>query len=156
MKTVLFALISAVSIAAFAGPEEHNAAQVCYHLQPGSQVLVPQTPEQICLEEVSVDLEKAQINVYSYFTPYLYKDLQVTYLARHNENGFSFRSEAVLQKQTAVGCDSGSESVLKIQGRTGNDGEVEPQNLEITIEQSATSDNCHSRGAKSVLTYKVQ
>lgn len=153
MKTVLITLLSILSLNAFAGPEEHIAAQVCYELD---SVSANGAPSEICLEEASLNLENSSISIYSYFMPYLYKDLSLNYLARRNENGYRFRSSAILEKQTDAMCGAAQESVLKISGISDNDGIVDISFLEITIEQSYTPDTCHSRPQVSILRYVLK
>lgn len=154
MKTILIVLISALSFNAFAGPEEHIAAQICY--AQASADPVANAPQKICLEEASLNLDDSSISIYSYFMPYLYKDLSVNYLARRNENGYRFRSTALLENESGAMCGAAFESVLKITGISDNDGIIDISFLEITIEQSYTADTCHSSPQKSVIKYVLQ
>lgn len=154
MKTILIVLISAFCLNAFAGPEEHIAAQVCY--AQASANPVANAPQRICLEEGSLNLDNNSISIYSYFMPYLYKDLSVNHLARRNENGYRFRSAALLERESGAMCGSAFESVLKISGISDNDGLIDISFLEITIEHSYTADTCHSRPQKFVLEYVLQ
>ena len=155
MKSILFTSVLLLSSLVFAGPEDHIQNQICYNLK-NPAVKIDQVPGQICLEQISLDLQAEKIYIYSYFQGSLYQNVQLDYLARKNEDFYSFRSSSVFHKEWNSGCGDGLLLTVKIQGKSDNYGEVEPQYLDISVEQELTNDTCHSKAQKTVYEYTLQ
>ncbi len=149
MKTVLIALVSALSLQSIA----HASSSECYYINPTSHILIEGTPDRICLDSGVVNLHNQILHINSETQPTLFKNIKTDYFARRNEDGYRFRISITLHNQSAGMCDFHESSVLKIHGLTDNDGAVDITFLDVTIEQFQTPDNCHSKGARTVLTY---
>jgi hypothetical protein len=129
MMTGLFILVS--SIQAFAGPEEHLAAQVCYVANSAQASIA-----EICLETVSVDVSENKIAIYSYFqqNQNLFNDMKVNYLARKNEDFYNFRASNILKADSCT-------ATLNINGQVDNYGDVNTSYLEISMNESCGKDS---------------
>lgn len=154
MKVFSILILTLASFSAFAGPEDHIADQTCYFLEASSPAPTSYViPLKVCLEKISVNLPEQKVSVYSYFSPEFYTNLKLDYLARHNENGFSFRASSVINQTSNGSCDAASTTVLNIAGRTDNDGAVAPTDLTISVDHLSTSDICHSAAEKTTYNY---
>ena len=147
MKSILAtAAFFLCSFNAFAGPEDHISAQTCYSLK--SAPVVAAIPQRVCIEQISInniDTDEATLTIYSYFNQKYFENMKLTYLARHNENGFSFKAANVLAESYEFGCGSAEKATLEIAGRVDNDGLTEPQYLEVSATYETLADTCHSR-----------
>ena len=156
MKALIAAVILLTTFNVFAGPEDHIANQTCYRLNQKQAALANNNiPQQICLETLTVNTDGTEIRAYSYFTPNLFNNLKLTYHARRNENGFSFRSDNILVNQWESGCGDGERVVLSIKGQTDNDGVASVEYLDVKVSQELTNDVCHSQPQETVFTYDI-
>lgn len=111
----------------------------------------PEIPEEICLENIQLDLDTEIISVNDR-SQILPKRLATSYLARRNENGFSFRASHPYINSWEGGCKEGLTVMINLRGRTDNDGLVEWLELSATYEH--TVDNCHSPIQTGTILYK--
>lgn len=156
MKAILASIVLFTAFNVFAGPEDHLANQTCYRINAKQTSLVSSNiPQQICLENLSVNNEGTEISVYSYFDASLFKNLKLTYFERRNENGYSFRSEATLFREFDPGCGYSENIILKIKGQTDNDHVADVNYLDITVTQDVTNDTCHSTPQQTIFTYEI-
>lgn len=147
IMTVLMALVLSTSV--MAGPEEHQSAQTCYFIvKEESSALNDSIPTQICLESLAVDTSAEKIEVYSYFFSDLYKNLKLNYVARKNEDSFSFRASSVLR-------DDLEKIKLFINGRVDNYGEANLSELEIRVEQVVNKEFVETPYVKNVYKYRT-
>jgi hypothetical protein len=154
MKHLILTLAILTSSAAFAGPEEHINAQVCYELQlEEGQVPSKNVPDSVCVETLLIDLNTEEIEVYSYFQKQLVEDMTVTSLLRKNEDYYSFKSSKTLVNNWNAGCGDGENTVLFINGLTDNYGLADVNYLDIFVTSEVANDTCHSTPAKVVYKY---
>lgn len=158
MKAV-FALLATsllLSSVSFAGPEEHLDAQRCFVLQGAAPAAVPQ---KICIENITLrdaGMSVSSISVYSYFYGHLLNGMQLSYIARRNENGFSFKAENMISREYDPGCGASEIVTLKISGRSDNDGLVEVPYVYVSATVESTNDTCHSAPEATDYQYKLQ
>ena len=154
MKSVLIALVLLTSFNVFAGPEDHFDLQACYHLS-NEQVAAATdgVPKMVCIETLKIGVNGSSVEAFSYFMNSLYKNIQLDYYARHNENGFTFRTSSVLKRDVAANCGAGEAVTLHVNGRADNDNFVEIRDLDITAERLVTADSCLAPVQKTVFTY---
>jgi len=81
-----------------------------------------------------VDPSAEIITAYSWFQPVLYENLKIDYVARKNEDGFSFRSSAIIH-DSLNGLGDSERMTLKIKGVVNNYGEGDIKYLDISLEQ---------------------
>lgn len=159
MKSIsvgFFSVAVLLSLKSFAGPEEHIAAQTCYVLKNSSPFVSALIPERICLEEVSiekVDGAAPAINIYSYFHRGYFDGVKLTYLARHNEDGYSFRAANVLSQAWESGCGSAEKVVLEVSGRVDNYGRGSADYVDVVVKHEALVDTCHSKPQVNTYVY---
>lgn len=154
MKSFVMALVLLTSAHTFAGPEEHIEAQVCYHLNEAKAAQAPASvPKTVCIETLSIGENGSSVKAYSYFMSSLYQNIQLDYYARHNENGFTFRTSSPLSKIVEPNCGADEAVTLHIDGRADNDNIVDILDLEIYVETLATANSCQSAVQKTVFTY---
>lgn len=139
MKLILGLSLSLLSTLAVAGPEEHRDIQTCYYPQLNSNT----KSNGICLEEISVNLQSAELSIYSYFMPEMFKSLKVTTLTRRNENGFTLKTKGVLVNSLNSETCSGEHVSLIVNGQVDNDGVGEVQYLEISTETTKYDSHCN-------------
>ncbi|MFM6928644.1 MAG: hypothetical protein ACKOX6_09275 [Bdellovibrio sp.] len=147
MKAVFafLAMTLALSSFSFAGPEEHLAAQICFVLkgpQPTSAI-----PERVCIEDITLsnlETSSVAISIYSYFNGKYFDGVWLDYIARRNENGFSFKAKNVLSDISGSGCDYAEKVTLKVSGRADNDGLVDVSLVSVTAILETAIDSCHS------------
>ncbi|WP_413612573.1 hypothetical protein [Bdellovibrio sp. HCB-110] len=155
MKSILAtAVIVLCSFQAFAGPEEHIAVQTCYSLK--SAPAAATIPQRICLEEISIikfDTYTPALNIYSYFDPRYFEGMKLTYLARHNEDSFSFKAANVLTDVYESGCGSAEKVTLQINGRVDNDGLGNPEYVDISVKYETLNGTCHSKPQVQTFDY---
>ncbi|MEQ1723550.1 MAG: hypothetical protein ABL930_10270 [Pseudobdellovibrio sp.] len=154
MKLILSLFVVLSGLTAFAGPEDHIAAQVCYQLQNAKNA-PKDIPQEVCLETLNVYPQDNTINIYSYFYPNLFKDMTLSSLIRNTEDTYKFKAESVLRNEWQSGCGDGNKITLFIDGQTdfNGDGQNELGNLKIRIEQDQTNDTCHSEPQTTVYKY---
>lgn len=154
MKSILVTTVLVLcSFNAFAGPEEHIAAQTCYALLTPAPKAIP---ERVCVEEISLnhaDTTHASLNIYSYFNQRYFENMQLTYVARYNENGFSYRATSVLVDVYESGCGSAEKATLQISGRADNYGMGFPEQLEVSAKYDTLVDTCHSKLQTRIYNY---
>lgn len=156
MKALIATVVLLSTLNVFAGPEEHIADQTCYRLNAKQVALANDNiPREVCLETLTVDTDGTSISAYSYFMPNLFNNLKVTYHARRNENGFSFRAANILVDKWESGCGDGERVILTIKGQTDNDGVAGVNYLDIKATQELTNDTCHSEPQETVFTYEI-
>ncbi len=154
MKSFFIALVLFTSAHAFAGPEEHIEMQVCYHLNnEQASVATDSVPKVVCIETLTIGENGTSVAAYSYFMNSLYTNIQLDYYARHNENGFSFRTSSQLKNSLETNCGPGEAITLHVNGRADNDNFVEINHLDISVERLATANSCQSAAQKTVFTY---
>lgn len=154
MKSILATALIVCSLNAFAGPEDHISVQTCYKLK--STYITNAIPERICLEEISVnspETTQASLNIYSYFNQSYFEGMALTYIARRNENGFSFRAANVLVETFESGCGSAEKVTLQIYGQLDNDGVGQPEYVDVSVKHETQNDTCHSKLQTEILEY---
>lgn len=155
MKSILAtAALVLCSFNAFAGPEDHISAQTCYSLK--SAPAVAAIPQRVCVEQISInniDTDEATLNIYSYFNQKYFENMKLSYLARHNENGFSFKAASVLAESYEFGCGSAEKATLQIAGRADNDGLADAGYIEVSAKYETLADTCHSRPQVQTFEY---
>lgn len=143
MKTFFaFILLTLISL--------QTAKAACYVTDDGLSDL----PQEICLGDIQVDLnsEIVSINETNGIFP---QSLPTTYLARRNENGYSFKTSHLLIDSWPGGCESGITIVLNLKGKTDNDGKVEYIE-ELSADYNHAFDSCHSRERTGTVIYKYK
>lgn len=154
MKSLLGTLVILCSLQSFAGPEEHIAAQTCY--VPSNQAMKATIPQRVCLEEIfvsSVDGAVPALNIYSYFSREYFQDMTLTYLARHNEDSYSFRGSKILLQNWESGCGSAEKVTLEVSGRVDNDGLGLASAVDVSVKYETTNDTCHSKAQVNIYEY---
>ena len=132
---IIFTLVTVLmSLAAFAGPEEHISNQTCYHLVKQEKQFVPaDVPAQICLEALTIDTAKENVYVDSYFQAGLFTNLKVTSLVRKNEDFFNFKTEALLKNESESVCGKDERIYLVLNGLLDNYGSADMSNLQVSV-----------------------
>lgn len=143
MKTLFTFLFLSVSFSSIA-----NAA--CYVTED----IFPSLPKEICIENMAVDLNAEILNI-GQTNGVIPSSLPTHYLARRNENGYSFKASHLLVDSWPGGCESGETVVLTIRGKTDNDGLVEYVE-EIAADYKFAFDSCHSREREGRAIYKLK
>lgn len=145
MKSILAtAALVLCTLQAYAGPEDHISAQTCYSLKSAAPAAVP---SRVCLEQISITdvySTSATLNIYSYFNQNLFNGMQLTYLARRNENGYTFRAANVLVDTYESGCGSAEKATLQISGPIDNDGLGYAEYVDVSVKYETLADTCHS------------
>ncbi|MBC7419234.1 MAG: hypothetical protein H7328_00765 [Bdellovibrio sp.] len=147
MKIIVLAL-SLLSLQTFA------ADKVCFNLLPAYVKFRPtNVPKQICLKSFSVDLSTNKITVQS-TQPNLYQGLKVSYLARHNEDAYTFHSYGVYYFNEEMTCGKSETLELFVSGRLDNYGEAIASEMKISVDQWVTKDSCHLEGQRTSFMYQ--
>jgi hypothetical protein len=160
MKALLGLFVTLLSLAVFAGPEEHKQQQICYSLAERhvNQPSLPSAnlPWHVCLESVAFDAKTNQITVVSYFQPELFKGLKVLRTVPQGPGQTVFlASNPYFQKQ-APGCGRAEEFRLNIAGISNGAGVADPTALKIYIEHTVTADSCFKPASKFVYTFEAK
>ncbi len=142
MKTLIAVALFSLSSLTWAG-------QLCYVAEGNG----PDVPQEICLESIQLNLETEVLSM-SDRSQVLPESLDTNYLARRNENGFSFRATYPFIYSWEGGCKEGLTVLINLKGRTDNDGLVEWLELSATYEH--TVDNCHSPIKTGTIHYKIK
>lgn len=155
MKALITLMTLVFSLTAVAGPEEHMQAQTCYYLiAEESSPINNDIPTQICLESLTVDTSAETISIYSYFYSDLYKNLKLNYIARKNEDSFSFRASNLVRNDI-VGTEV-QKITLFISGRVDNQGEVDDlEYLTISLEQIVGKTWAEAPIVKNIYKYRT-
>lgn len=145
---------------AFAGPEDHVQAQVCYNfvVKPGQPVpsLSSRIPSQICLEEISHNPLKGTAYIYSYFTPGYYENVKVDSLVRQTEDTYRVELSSVIFEDWSRICDDGQTVTLKIKAESDFLGNIQKDKLlSVTVEDEFTNDSCHTPSHTTVYEYSL-
>jgi hypothetical protein len=156
MKVAAVILGLFVGVFAFAGPEERLAAQSCYGLEDGQLAVPASVPQEICLEDLNINLENESIIVYSYFQPYLFKNLVVKTLTRKNEDAYSFKASSTVVSHVETTCGAGEFVDLEISGLVDLLGTAEVQYLSIEVKREVTNDSCHSHPQVETFKYRLK
>ncbi len=154
MKTIAVLMALAFSFNVFAGGEEHEQAQACYTVvtEESSEINV-NIPTQICLERVMVNASENTISVYSFFYSDLYENIKLTYVARKNEDFYSFRSQSLVRDD--IDGDMNTQKItLFISGLVDNYGEADIKYLTISLEQIVGKTFVETPYVKNVYKYK--
>ncbi len=162
MKKIAFAILilsNLTALSAIAGAEDHMQNQVCYAIEISQGAYLPRTlPTEICFESLNVDFDKNQISIYSFFPMYseLFMNLKISYLARKNEDGYTFRSKGEFYSDWQSGCGEGESLSLLVSGQVDNYGSGNIAYQEISVEQAVTPDSCHSQPQLTRYYYKLR
>ncbi|MFN3454632.1 MAG: hypothetical protein ACK41T_06685 [Pseudobdellovibrio sp.] len=155
MKTIFYLLLAATTsiyaLTAYAGPEEHRDAQKCYR---NTELKPTYVPSEICLETLSVNANNDTITAYSYFMEQLFTNLKIDYLARRNENGFRFRSSALIHYDWPS-CAFGELATLHIDSISDNDGVVDIAYLDIYVKTQQTPNTCNTQPNTKIYKYTL-
>ena len=134
------AILFAVPVVAFGG--------TCYK----ATARVPRgVPAVLCLEklvETNTGDELLVINGNDGFPPVL----TITELSRHNEDRVNFTAKNVMQDTWEAGCGEGLLTTLTIKGEIVL-GEINPAQLNVSVEAQRTHDTCHSPTRIEVINY---
>ena len=158
MKLLLSMVISFVSVASFAGPEDHIQDQKCYALvaTPGPYVS-PHIPSEVCFESVTIDLVHNEVIIYSYFAPMMFADAKIISLIRNTEDTYKYRLRNILFADWKNVCSDGETVTLFISGQSDFNGIADMnQDFNVSVEQEATRDSCHSEPQTIVYNYKIR
>lgn len=157
MKVLLLAVLF-LSIAAFAGPEDHLQNQKCYALDVQSGTYVgAHVPAEVCFKSVTVDLVHNEVIFYSYFTPMMFADNKVISLIRNTEDTYKYSVRNTLFEDWQSTCGDGETVTLFISGQSDFNGIADMnQDFKISVEQEITRDNCHSEPRNTVYNYKLR
>ena len=82
--------------------------------------------------------------------------MKLNYIARRNENGFSFKADNMISREYDPGCGASKIVTLNISGRADNDGLVEVSYVNVSATVESTNDTCHSAPEKTEYTYQIQ
>ncbi len=159
MKKILTATIILVSAIAFAGPEEHKDNQTCYGLeQQRAKQVDSQIPLEICLEKATLDFQSKKLNVYSYFQPQLFKDVDVTSVSRFNSNTFIFKAYSFLDdKWDSQKCQAGETLSLVIKGFANSiTGESDITKLRVYVVHTTTTNTCGPKSSSKIYEYLIK
>ena len=154
MKTIAVLMALAFSLNVFAGGEEHEQAQACYSVvvEESSQIN-KNIPTQICLERVLVKTTENTFAVYSFFYSDLYENINLTYVARKNEDFYSFRSQSLIRDD--IDSDMNSQKItLFISGVVDNYGDADIKFLTISLEQIVGKTFVETPYVKNTYKYK--
>ena len=88
MKVTLMSMVVFVGLSA-------QAKTTCYILK-NAQNAEKTIPKSLCIDSVQVNLDRPSIRVKSPSYDRILNNLDITYLARHNEESFSFRAQSVI------------------------------------------------------------
>lgn len=142
MKALLTLTLFCLSSIALASP-------VCYEPEDNWSEL----PQEICFEKIEANLDTSVLSIVESGKVFP-EALPLNYLARRNENGFSFRASHLYLDSWEGGCESGATVVLNLKGKTDNDGLVEY--LEVSADYEYAHDSCHSEVSKGHAKYKLK
>lgn len=145
MKTLVSVIALLSSLVAFAGPEDHIQAQVCYNLS-AKQIATKgeHIPLQICVEDAHVNVDKGVASIYSYFNQQYFQDVKVDSLVRQTEDTYRLQLSSVIYNDWQTICGDGETVVVKIKADSDFNGVVQKDQLKVTVEQEFTNDSCHS------------
>ncbi|MBC7428924.1 MAG: hypothetical protein H7336_09955 [Bacteriovorax sp.] len=154
MKTFTALMALAFSLSAFAGPEEHQQAQICYYVVvETSSPITNDIPSEICLERLRVDTALDTISAYSYFFPSLYLNLKLDSVTRKNEDFYSFKSSSVVRDD--VDGSTTQKITLFISGQVDNYGDADLRNLTLNLEQIVGKTYVEYPYVKNTYNYKL-
>lgn len=154
MKSLFVIMALALSFNAFAGAEEHDQAQACYYISlEDSSPMNDRIPQNFCLETLNVNPSAETITAFSWFNQSLYENLKIDYVARKNEDGYSFRSSSIL-RDSLNGLGDSERITLKIKGVVNNYGEGDIKFLEVSVEQVFRENFVETPVLKNVYNYK--
>lgn len=155
MGKFLVLFVSFVSLQSFAGPEEHIANQICYNLVTVAGEYVPNTiPKSVCIEKVTVDTDKSQIYIESYFQQNLFNGMKLFSLVRKNEDFYNFYGNNTLFNKWDTGCGDGETVELKVMGLVDNYGAVDVSALNVQALRVFSNDTCHSQPWSTEYQYR--
>lgn len=158
MKSVLVSAVLLFSFAAFAGPEDHLANQVCYQLEGNlDHSDLKEVPNQICFEEIQLDVNTKKAYIESYFHSDLYKETTLVYAIRWNEDQYKFGTSSLIYDHNDSICSDTNTLSIVITGFSDFLGAVDKTQVNVAVEHEHTNDNCHSpmRVAKTY-NYRLQ
>lgn len=159
MFWVFVAIIYLGSFNAFAGPEEHRDAQVCYVISSADYAKIPdEVPTEICLESIKVDLYKKTIEAYSFFSNFtaLIQNLKLTSLTNNHEGLIQFQASNVVENNYMNICGSQNDLQLFIGGQVNNNGEGLINQLSVAVQLTAIATSCHRNESPVVYNYKLR
>ncbi len=156
MKTLVSFIALLSSLVAFAGPEDHIQAQVCYNLS-AKQIATKaeHIPLQICVEDIQVNVDTGVASIYSYFNQQYFKNVKVDSLVRQTEDTYRIELSSVIHEDWQVVCGNGETVALKIKADSDFNGVIEKDQLKVTVEHEYTNDSCHSTGSTTVYNYSI-
>lgn len=157
MKTVLIAVLL-LSLNVFAAPEDHLQNQVCYDLKlrQGQTYRPQEVPENVCVEQVQIDVNLTKIYIESYFQSQLFQNLKLKSLIRQTEDSYHYEAESVYVSDWQSACGDGTEATLKISGDSDFNGYVNPASLKVTVTYEHTNDTCHSDPREQQFDYTLR
>ncbi len=130
---------------------------VCYQIDPTSSVAVnSDIPLEICLESLMINTDEAQIIVYSSKHQDLFMHLNIKNLIRKNEDEYAFKSIAVLKYIDDSACGEKNMIDLMISGTADIVGLVNPELLQISVQQVVMNDTCHSAKLTTIYNYLIK
>lgn len=156
MKTLVSIVVVLSSLVAFAGPEDHMQAQVCYNLNE-KQIATKgeHVPVQICIEDISINPEKNVASIYSYFNQKYFQDVKVDSLIRQTEDTYRFQLSSVVFEDWQMICGDGQTVKIIIKADSDFAGAVQKDKLTVTVEDEFTNDSCHSPSQTTEYTYSL-
>jgi hypothetical protein len=136
MKNILGLIVLSIGISAFAGPEDHVQAQTCYGIRADQVALASSyVPQQICIENLTLDTSNDTISAYSYFMNDLFKDLKIVTLTRKNEDFYSFSAKNILAADAQITTDKSVHVEMTISGLSDVYGQGDINYLKISVQQ---------------------
>jgi hypothetical protein len=145
MKSFLLTAVLLFSFAAFAGPEDHLANEVCYQLEGSlDQNDLKEVPAQICFEQIQIDVNKNKAHIESYFHADLYQQTSLIYLIRASEDHYKFATSSLIYDHNDMVCGDTNTLSIMISGVSDFLGAVDKTQVNVVVEHEYTNDNCHS------------
>lgn len=139
----LFALLLAMPVIAFGGT-------TCYKADAVTPYGVPSV---LCLESIIDGTTYNQLDVTSANGSFP-AALTITDRSYHNENRFTFKSEAVLVNIWESGCGDGIFAKVNVKGQLAY-GEIDATALTVTVDTETTNDTCHSQPWSESINYSL-
>ena len=156
MKSILVSVVLLFSFAAFAGPEDRLANQVCYELEGNlDQNDLNEVPKQICFEEIQLDVTKNKAYIESYFYAGLYTQTSLIYLVRSTEDHYKFATSSLIYDHNDMICGDTNSLSIVISGVSDFLGAVDKTRVNVLVEHEFTNDNCHSH-PRVIKTYNYR
>ena len=122
----------------------------CYKAETATPYGVPSV---LCLEAIVDGATYNQLDVVSADGSFP-AALTITDSSRQNENKLTFKSEAVLVNVWESGCGEGILAKVNVKGRLIY-GEINAEELTVSVDTSVTNDTCHSRPQQSTINYNL-